>query len=93
MKEPTGPELIRTGIERDRGGRLAPSERVTFICGEGEVPEGALPYAPLMPHSEPLRDRVLGALANAVMCPGCLCLRFGLGHLTRKLTGIDCEHM
>lgn len=28
-----------------------------------------------------------------IFCPGCLCLRVGPGHLSRKLAGIDCSHV
>jgi hypothetical protein len=32
-------------------------------------------------------------LLEALFCPGCLCLRFGPGHLARRYVfGIDCRH-
>lgn len=91
---PTGPELIRAGIERDRGGRSAPGTPVRFICrDDGGVPDASEPLHQTPPRRS-LRDRTLGAVANAILCPGCLSLRFGPGHLTRRLLfGIDCRNV
>lgn len=39
-----------------------------------------------------MRDR-FERLLEGLFCPGCLCLRFGPGHLFRKwVLGIDCDH-
>jgi hypothetical protein len=85
--EMTGPERIRAGIERDRGGRTAPQVPVRFICREDDGP----PVDSRPPETHAARRR--WSLAGLLMCPGCLCLRFGPGHLTCKLFGIDCRHM
>ena len=89
----TGPERVRQAIQRDRGGHLAPQLPVT-ICGEPDP--GAMraddPRWPGNRTSPERRRSVTECVMEALVCPGCLGLRFGPAHLSRKLAGIDCQH-
>jgi hypothetical protein len=94
IPDPTGPDLIRAAIQRDRGGHLAPTQPV-IICGEPD-PKAMRADDPRWPGNriptEPRRG-IATCIAEALICPGCLCLRFGPGHLSRKIAGIDCRHV
>lgn len=90
-EEMTGPERVREAIQRDRGGQLAPQLPVT-ICGQPDGTEMRAddPRWSGNRTAEPrlgIVERTLGAL----ICPGCLGLRFGPVHLSRRLVGIDCQ--
>jgi hypothetical protein len=95
----TGTDRVREAIKRDHGGHLAPQQPVT-LCGGPERPADAMRADdPRWPgnHARPAPrpsaiSRVGEVILGALFCPGCLRFRFGPGHLSRKLSGIDCRH-
>jgi hypothetical protein len=89
MREPTettGLDRIRRAIAQQRG-EFAPQQPVT-LCG---APDGTERRADSWERPSvrlSARQRVAVRLADALVCPGCLGLRFGPTHLTlRLLTG------
>lgn len=94
--EMTGPERIREAIRRDRGGD-APAFPIQ-VCGpacrgddlEAYIAERGPEFAEEVRRAEVKQRR--RARLGCLICPGCLGLRFGPAHLSRKLVGIDCQH-
>lgn len=96
MSDLTGPERVRAAIERDRGGH-APTEPV-ILCGtpdphamRADDPRWSGNQPPPVPKRS-TASRMAEAVTWVFVCPGCISLRFGPGHLTRKLAGIDCRN-
>jgi hypothetical protein len=83
MPEQSGPDRIRAAIAADRGGN-APNMPIQ-VCGpkcRGQY--DAPPSDPIEAHPA----RLMRNLADALICPGCLRLRFSPVHLVYRLVGI-----
>lgn len=91
MSGPTGLDRVQAAIERARG--LQPPDYPVTLCGT-PGPDARRADDPRWSSNRistpSLRDRFWSAVGD-LLCPSCLSLRFGPGHLVRKYLMGVCE--
>lgn len=81
MSSDSGPDRIRAAIERDRGMYAPTLDEMRALTGCCTPPEGFVAQPQPQPQRERLTARIADSVLNALVCPACIRLRFGVGHL------------